>query len=111
MKGVAESLAGRADIVGGAVRETFVFAQLRHRERRAGRTRSPFFCRDRTREVDFILEAGGRLQPFEAKGTELASASGTARAGLRLGRSPLSRTMQLTTRAPRHQRTCSLSNS
>ncbi len=45
----------------GAVWETFVFAQLRHRERRAGRTRSLFFWRDRTREVDFLLESGGRL--------------------------------------------------
>lgn len=58
----------------GAVWETFVFAQLRHRERRAGRTGSLFFWRDRTREVDFLVEAGGRLQLFEAKWTELASA-------------------------------------
>lgn len=59
----------------GAVWETFVFAQLRHRERRAGRTRSLFFWRDRTREVDFIAEAGGRLELFEAKWIELPSAS------------------------------------
>jgi predicted AAA+ superfamily ATPase len=58
----------------GAVWETFVFAQLRHRERRAGRTGNLFFWRDRTREVDFLLEVGGRLQLFEAKWTELASA-------------------------------------
>lgn len=55
----------------GAVWETFVFAQLRDRERRAGRTGSLFFWRDRTREVDFVIDVGGRLQLFEAKWTEL----------------------------------------
>jgi hypothetical protein len=59
----------------GAVWETFVFAQLRHRERRAGRIGSLFFWRDRTREVDFVAEAGGRLELFEAKWTELPAAS------------------------------------
>jgi predicted AAA+ superfamily ATPase len=55
----------------GAVWETFVFAQLRHRERRAGRIGGLFFWRDRTREVDFVVDAGGRLELFEAKWTEL----------------------------------------
>ena len=55
----------------GAVWETFVFAQLRARERNAGRTGSLFFWRDRTREVDFVVDAGGRLELFEAKWTEL----------------------------------------
>lgn len=55
----------------GAIWETFVFAQLRDRERRAGRTGSLFFWRDRTREVDFIVDAGGRVELFEAKWTEL----------------------------------------
>jgi predicted AAA+ superfamily ATPase len=55
----------------GAVWETFVFAQLRDRERRAGRTGSLFFWRDRTREVDFVVDAGGRLELFEAKWTEV----------------------------------------
>jgi predicted AAA+ superfamily ATPase len=55
----------------GAVWETFVFAQLRDRERRAGRAGSLFFWRDRTREVDFVVDAGGRLELFEAKWTEL----------------------------------------
>src|SRR5438128_1951975 len=59
----------------GAVWETFVFAQLRHRERRAGRAGSLFFWRDRTREVDFVTESGGRMELFEAKWTELASAA------------------------------------
>jgi predicted AAA+ superfamily ATPase len=55
----------------GAVWETFVFGQLRARERNAGRTGSLFFWRDRTREVDFVVDAGGRLELFEAKWTEL----------------------------------------
>src|ERR1700676_551947 len=55
----------------GAIWETFVFAQLRDRERRAGRTGSLFFWRDRTREVDFVVDTGGRLELLEAKWTEL----------------------------------------
>lgn len=61
----------------GPVWETFVFAQLRHRERRAGHAGSLFFWRDRTREVDFVVDRGGRLELFEAKWTELPSASDT----------------------------------
>ena len=55
----------------GAVWETFVFAQLRARERRAGRVQSLFFWRDRTREVDFVVDVAGRLEIFEAKWAEL----------------------------------------
>ena len=55
----------------GAVWESFVFAQLRGRERRAGRMGALFFWRDRTREVDFLVDVGGRLELFEAKWTEL----------------------------------------
>jgi len=55
----------------GAIWETFVFAQIRDRERRSGRTGSLFFWRDRTREVDFVVDAGGRLELLEAKWTEL----------------------------------------
>lgn len=62
----------------GAVWETFVFAQLRHRERRAGRAGSLYFWRDRTREVDFVADAGGRLELFEAKWTELPGAGDAA---------------------------------
>jgi hypothetical protein len=58
----------------GAVWETFVFAQLRARERRAGRVQSLFFWRDRTREVDFVVDVGGRLEIFEAKWAEVPSA-------------------------------------
>jgi uncharacterized protein len=55
----------------GAIWETFVFAQLRARERNAGRTGSLFFWRDRTREVDFVVDIGGRLELYEAKWTEV----------------------------------------
>jgi hypothetical protein len=55
----------------GAIWETFVFAQLRHRERRAGRSGRVFYWRDRTREVDFVVEAGARMELFEAKWSEL----------------------------------------
>jgi predicted AAA+ superfamily ATPase len=59
----------------GALWETFVFAQLRDRERRAGRVGSLFFWRDRTREVDFLLDVAGRVELFEAKWTELPAVS------------------------------------
>lgn len=55
----------------GSIWETFVFSQLRERERRAGRSRGLFFWRDRTREIDFVADRGGRLELFEAKWTEL----------------------------------------
>jgi len=59
----------------GAVWETFVYAQLRARERNAGRAGSLFFWRDRTREVDFVVDIGGRLDLFEAKWTEVPTDS------------------------------------
>jgi predicted AAA+ superfamily ATPase len=59
----------------GAIWETFVFAQLRARERRAGRLGSLFFWRDRTREVDFVVDIGGHLELYEAKWTEVPAAS------------------------------------
>ena len=55
----------------GAVWETFVFAQLRARERRAGRVGSLFFWRDRTREVDFVVDVASKLELFEAKWNEV----------------------------------------
>lgn len=55
----------------GAIWETFVYAQLRARERSAGRTGTLYFWRDRTREVDFLTDRGGRLELFEAKWTEV----------------------------------------
>lgn len=61
----------------GAIWETFVFAQLRHRENRAKRKGSLFYWRDRTREVDFVCDRGGRLELIETKWTELPSESDT----------------------------------
>src|SRR6202051_2735864 len=63
----------------GAVWETFVFEQLRGRERRAGRVGSLFFWRDRTREVDFVVDTGGRLELFEAKWKELPDTGDTVK--------------------------------
>lgn len=59
----------------GSLWETFVFKQLRHREHLAGRTRSLSFWRDRTREVDFVVDAGGQLELYEAKWSELPGRS------------------------------------
>ncbi len=67
----------RASPAAGAVWETFVFAQLRERERRAGRAGNLFYWRDRSREVDFVSDAGGRLELYEAKWTELPTAGDT----------------------------------
>lgn len=61
-----------------AVWETFVFAQLRHRERTAGRAASLFFWRDRAREVDFLVDVGGRVEAYEAKWSELPDAADCA---------------------------------
>ncbi|MGE5785918.1 MAG: ATP-binding protein [Myxococcales bacterium] len=55
----------------GAIWETFLFAQLRQRELRAGRAGSLFFWRDRTREVDFLVDVGGKIELIEAKWTAL----------------------------------------
>jgi len=57
---------------------TFIFAQLRARERLAGRVGSLFFWRDRTREVDFVADLGGNLELYEAKWTELPDNRDTA---------------------------------
>ena len=62
----------------GAVWETFVCAQLRHRERRMGRSGRVYFWRDRTREVDFVIDAASKMELYEAKWTELPSAKDIA---------------------------------
>lgn len=72
---VRSEAALRESPAAGAIWETFVFAQLRHRERRAGRAASLFYWRDRTREVDFMIDAGGTLELFEAKWTEVPTAA------------------------------------
>ncbi len=56
----------------GALWETFVFQQLRHRER-YGAGGGLYFWRDRTREVDFLVDRGGKLELLEAKFTALPS--------------------------------------
>ena len=56
----------------GAIFETYVFQQLRHRER-YGAGGSIWFWRDRSREVDFVVDRGGRVELVEAKFTELPS--------------------------------------
>ncbi len=56
----------------GALWETFVFQQLRHRER-YGAGGGLYFWRDRTREVDFVVDRGGKLELLEAKFTALPS--------------------------------------
>jgi predicted AAA+ superfamily ATPase len=61
----------------GAVWETFVFAQLRDRERRAGRVGTLFFWRDRTREVDFVVDVAGHLELLEAKWAEVPTTADT----------------------------------
>ena len=73
----------------GAVWETFVLAQLRHRERVADRARSLFFWRDRAREVDFLVDDAGFVELFEAKWTELPDAADWA--NLRIARAALDR--------------------
>jgi predicted AAA+ superfamily ATPase len=71
-----KDLAGSPSV--GAIWETFVFSELRHREGRRRRTGSLFFWRDRTREVDFLVETAGRIELFEAKWTEAPTAGDTA---------------------------------
>jgi len=61
----------------GAVWETFVFAQLRARERRMGRVGGLFFWRDRTREVDFVVDAAGKLELYEVKWNEVPTVGDT----------------------------------
>lgn len=72
---VRSEAALRESPAAGAIWETFVFAQLRHRERQAGRAASLFYWRDRTREVDFVVDVGGKVELFEAKWTELPTAA------------------------------------
>lgn len=54
----------------GAVFETFVCAELRKQNRLDQRPGGLFFFRDRTKEVDFLIDRGGRFELLEAKWTE-----------------------------------------
>jgi hypothetical protein len=70
----------------GAVWETFVFSELRKLNAVAERPVNFWYYRDqRAREVDFILEAGGRLSFVEAKWQEHPG-SGEARTVLEVTR-------------------------
>ena len=60
----------------GAIWESFVFQQLRHRER-YGAGGGLWFWRDRTREVDFVIDRGGKLELIEVKFTVLPTAADT----------------------------------
>lgn len=71
-----------------AVFETFVCAELRKQNRLDLRPGGLFFFRDRTKEVDFLLDRGGRFELFEAKWTEhpdARDASQLAHVGALLG--------------------------
>src|SRR5229473_7879278 len=61
----------------GGFWKTFVFPKLRARERRAGRVGSLFFWRDRTREVDFVVDAAGKLELYEMKWNEVPTVGDT----------------------------------
>ena len=54
----------------GAIWETMVFAELRKREAARRHGWSIYYWSDRTREVDFVIDRGGRYALFEAKWTE-----------------------------------------
>ena len=55
----------------GAIWETFVFAEMRKLNEIAGRAVGLWYYRDlRGREVDFVLESGGRLSFAECKWEE-----------------------------------------
>jgi predicted AAA+ superfamily ATPase len=54
----------------GAVFETLVCAELRKQNRLDQRPGTLLFFRDRTKEVDFLIDRGGRFELLEAKWTE-----------------------------------------
>ncbi len=54
----------------GAIWETLVFAELRKRETGRRLHWSLNFWNDRAREVDFVIDRGGRFELYEAKWTE-----------------------------------------
>jgi len=62
----------------GAIWETFVFAELRKREAARQHRWSIHFFNDRRREVDFLIDRGGRFELYEAKSTEVVSPADTA---------------------------------
>jgi uncharacterized protein len=61
----------------GAIWETFVFSELRKHER-YGKGAAISFFRDRSGEVDFLIDRGGRIEMYEAKWSEHPSARDAA---------------------------------
>lgn len=59
----------------GAIFETGAYGELRRTLQRTGEVDSLFFFRDRSREVDFLLNRGGLFHLFECKWTEHATAT------------------------------------
>ena len=58
----------------GAIWEAFVYGQIRRQLSLENGTRSIFFWSDRVREVDFLLDHGGKIRLAEAKWAELPTA-------------------------------------
>jgi len=54
----------------GPIWETFVFAELRKREVAKQGSWSIHFWHDRSKEVDFLIDRGGRFELYDAKWTE-----------------------------------------
>jgi predicted AAA+ superfamily ATPase len=63
----------------GALWETFVCGELRQALARAGSARQLHFWRDRTKEADFLIQAGGRFALADAKWTELPTPADASR--------------------------------
>ena len=64
----------RKSPLAGAIWETLVFSELRKRETGRRLHWSIHFWHDRAREVDFVIDRGGRFELYEAKRTEAPSA-------------------------------------
>ncbi len=62
----------------GAIWESFVFVQIRHREQQSGRPGALYYWVNRDREVDVAIDRGGRVDLYEIKWTELPSTKDAA---------------------------------
>ncbi len=65
----------------GGLWETFICGELRQALARSASARQLHFWRDRTKEADFLLHAGGQFAIADAKWTELPTTSDAARLG------------------------------
>lgn len=86
----------------GALFETAIYGELRRALGLRQELSSLFFWRDRTTEVDFVLDRGGRLYLFEAKWSELPrseDASQLRKVAAAIGPERLAR-MAIVARAP-----------